>query len=56
MAYEIRAMSFAEVLDTGFRLIRDHFALLVGIGLVLYAPLAVLQDSAGGQSLSELHS
>jgi hypothetical protein len=44
MAYEIRAMSFAEVLDTGFRLIRDHFALLVGIGLVLYAPLAVLQE------------
>ena len=46
MPYEIRAMSFAEVLDTGFRLIRDHFALLVGIGLVLYAPLSVLGELA----------
>lgn len=44
MAYEIRAMSFSEVLDTGFRLIRDHFALLVGIGLVLYGPLAIAQE------------
>ncbi len=48
MAYEIRAMSFSEVLDTGFRLIRDHFSLLVGIGLVLYGPLAIAQELLAG--------
>jgi hypothetical protein len=48
MAYEIRAMTFSEVLDTGFRLIRDHFALLVGIGLVLYGPLAIAQELLAG--------
>ena len=31
MGYEIRQMSFAEVLDTGFRLLRNHFGLLVGL-------------------------
>jgi hypothetical protein len=42
MRYEIRAMSFGEILDTGWRLLRNHFALLVGIGAVLYLPLAIL--------------
>lgn len=50
MNYEIRAMSFAEILDTGFRLVRDHFALLAGIGLVLYGPLAVFQELLGASS------
>jgi hypothetical protein len=50
MNYEIRAMSFAEILDTGFRLVRDHFALLASIGLVLYGPIAVLQEVIGTQA------
>jgi hypothetical protein len=45
--YEIRAMSFAEILDTGFRLVRDHFILLSGIGLVMYGPFAILQELIG---------
>lgn len=40
MSYEIRAMSFGEILDTGFRLVRNHFALFIGIGATLYVPLA----------------
>jgi hypothetical protein len=47
MNYEIRAMSFSEILDTGFRLVRDHFALLTGIGLVLYGPFAIMQELIG---------
>jgi hypothetical protein len=47
MNYEIRAMSFAEILDTGFRLVRDQFALLAGIGLVLYGPFAIAQELIG---------
>ena len=42
MKYEIRAMSFGEILDTGFQLLRNHFGLLVGLSLVIYAPVAVL--------------
>lgn len=42
MRYEIRAMSFGEILDTGFQLLRNHFGLLVGLSLVLYAPVALL--------------
>lgn len=42
MRYEIRAMSFAEILDTGFQLLRNHFTLLVGLSLVMYAPIGLL--------------
>jgi hypothetical protein len=42
MAYQIRAMSFAELLDTAFRIVRDHFGLLVGITSAVYLPLAVV--------------
>src|SRR5437899_262591 len=42
MRYEIRAMSFGEILDMSFRLVRDHFIVLVGIASVIYVPLAVL--------------
>lgn len=52
MRYDIRAMSFGEILDTGFQLLRNHFVLLVGLGLVLYGPLALLGvlSEALGQS------
>jgi hypothetical protein len=46
MRYEIRAMSFAEILDAGFRLMRDHFVLLVGISATLYVPVTLLQSAA----------
>ena len=45
MRYEIRAMSFAEILDAGFRLVRDHFVLLVGISAALYVPVTLLQSA-----------
>jgi hypothetical protein len=42
MGYEIREMSFAEVLDTGFKLLRNHFSLLVGMAAIVYMPTAFL--------------
>ena len=42
MKYEVRAMSFGEILDTGFRLVTNHFVLLFGIGAMLYVPLALI--------------
>jgi hypothetical protein len=47
MGYEIRAMSLGEVLDTGFRLVRDHFAILVGIGLTISLPASLINVLAG---------
>lgn len=44
MRYEVREMSFAEILDTGFRLLRDHFVLLVVISASLNVPLSFAQD------------
>jgi len=42
MAYEIRAMGFSEILDAAFRLLKDRFVVLVGIGAVLYVPLSII--------------
>src|SRR5947207_641250 len=42
MGYEIRAMSFAEIMDTGFRIVRQHFGLIIGIAAALYVPIAIL--------------
>ncbi|MGH7786731.1 MAG: hypothetical protein ACRERC_07680, partial [Candidatus Binatia bacterium] len=41
MAYEIRPMSFGEILDTGFRLLRNHFGPLMSIAAVVYVPLTL---------------
>lgn len=41
MSYEVRAMSIGEVLDMGFRLIRNHFGILTGIALTLTLPSAL---------------
>ncbi len=46
MRYEIRAMCFAEMLDTGFRVVRDHAALLIGTAALLYVPVAILDALA----------
>ena len=45
MRYEIRAMSIGEILDAGFRLLRDHFVLLVGIASIFQVPLTMLSYS-----------
>lgn len=58
MAYEIRAMGLGEILDTGFRLLRNHFVLLIGIAAVVYLPAGafgvlvedLLQDPAAATS------
>jgi len=42
MAYDIRPLSIAEVLDRGFRVLRDHFRLLVGIAAWAWIPYGVL--------------
>lgn len=47
MQYEIRTMSLAEILDTSFRILRDHFVPIVGISALLNVPVAV------GQALIE---
>lgn len=51
MSYEIREMSFGEILDMGFRLLRNHFVLLVGIAAVFYVPfglaVSALVDPSG---------
>ena len=43
MAYEIRPMSVGEILDTGFRLLRNHFKLLASIAALAYVPLGIMQ-------------
>jgi hypothetical protein len=42
MAYEIRAMSLGEIVDTSFRVLRDHFGPLVGMSAVVYVPFYLL--------------
>lgn len=42
MTYEIRPMSFGEILDMGFRILRDNFVPLMSLSAVMYVPLAVV--------------
>ena len=42
VSYEVRAGSIGRVLDTGFRLVREHFVPLVGIALSVTLPVEVL--------------
>jgi hypothetical protein len=46
MGYAIRAMSFADILGTGVRVVRDHARLLIGTAALLYVPMAVLDSLA----------
>ncbi len=39
MAYEIREMAFAEILDTALQLLRDNFVLLVGTSAITLVPV-----------------
>ncbi len=41
MTYEIRPMSFGEILDMGFRILRNHFVPLISLSAVMYVPLAI---------------
>jgi len=52
MRYEIREMSFGEILATALELLQNHFGLLVGLSLVTYAPLALLGVGAAAAELS----
>jgi hypothetical protein len=47
MAYEVRAMSFGEILDNGFGLVRDHFLLLVGLSALVNVPFALVSEGIG---------
>jgi hypothetical protein len=40
--YEVRARSFGEILDLGFRIVRDHFGVLLGLSATLYVPMGLL--------------
>ncbi len=48
MGYEVRQMSFGEILDMGFTLLRDHFVLLAGIASIFYVPLNLAVDAIAG--------
>lgn len=52
MNYPIRAMGFGEILDTAFRLVRDHAAVLIGIPILFYVPLALLQEALRSRQLA----
>jgi hypothetical protein len=49
MAYDIHPLSFGEVLDRSFRVLRDNVVLLAGIAAVVFMPYGVMQ--ALGQSM-----
>jgi hypothetical protein len=44
MAYDIRPLSFGEILDRAFRVYRDLFKLLFGISALVWIPSSVLLD------------
>ena len=48
MHQAIRAMSFGEMLDTGFRILRDRFGLMLALTAVGYLPLGLLMSAAAG--------
>jgi hypothetical protein len=42
MAYDIRPLSFSEILDRAFRVYRDNFLLLFGIAAIVIVPTQIL--------------
>ena len=50
MQYAIRPMSFGEILDMGFQIVRNHFVQLVLIAAVIQVPLAILSVIATSYS------
>jgi hypothetical protein len=45
MTYDIRPLSFGEILDRAFRVVLDNFALLFGIAAVVWLPSGILLAS-----------
>ena len=43
MRYEIKPLNLSGILDQGIALLRNHFGLLVGITMVLYVPVQLVQ-------------
>jgi hypothetical protein len=52
VAYDIRPLSFTEVLDRAFAMLRDQFWLLVGISAVMWIPYGALLALAGTTGLA----
>lgn len=50
MRYEIRAMSIGEIVDTSFRVLRNHFVPLVGVSAIVNVPVSL------GQALIQVES
>jgi hypothetical protein len=50
MAYNIRPLSFAEVLDRSFQLLRDNFVVLVGISLIAWIPYGLATEFASSRA------
>lgn len=50
MDYEIRTMSFGEILDMGFRILKNHFVLLVGLEAIVSVPPIVVSNYLTGGS------
>jgi hypothetical protein len=46
MAYDIRPLSFGEILDRAFRVFLDNFMLLFGISAMVWIPSGILLASA----------
>ncbi len=42
MRYEIRPLTFTEIVDVAFRMLRNHFKILIGIPLIVYAPVGLI--------------
>ncbi len=45
IAYNVRPLSFGEVLDRGFQVLRDNLVVLAGISAVVWVPYALLDKS-----------
>ena len=43
MIYPIKTMSFAEMLETAYRVVSDHFVTLVGLSAAVHIPMALLE-------------
>jgi hypothetical protein len=60
MTYEVRQLSFGEILDESFRVLKDQFVVLVGITALLYVPFSVVSallapaEEAGVPTLASL--
>jgi hypothetical protein len=47
MAYDIRPLSFSEILDRAFRVYADNFIVFVGIAALFWIPVGILRASNG---------